>query len=119
MFFHRSSLKLFELFCGSCFPDCSVGKESAYNAGDLGSIPGLERSPGEEKGYPLLYSGLENSMDCIVHQWGLSKSWTRLSDFSLSFIFPLLSEIIFLYDAWSSDKYRDLTFAGFIQECKC
>ena len=42
----------------------SDGKESAYNVGDLGSIPGLERSPREGKGYPLQYSGLENSMDC-------------------------------------------------------
>ena len=44
----------------------SAGKESACNAGDLGSIPGLGRSPGEGKGYPLQYSGLENSVDCIV-----------------------------------------------------
>ena len=44
----------------------SAGKESACDAGDLGSIPGLGRSPGEGKGYPLQYSGLENSMDCIV-----------------------------------------------------
>jgi len=44
-------------------PDSSVGKESTYNAGDLGSIPRLGRSPGEGKGYPLQYSGLENSMD--------------------------------------------------------
>ena len=49
------------------FPGGSAGKESAYNAGDLGSIPGLGRSPGEGKGYPLQYPGLENSMDCIVH----------------------------------------------------
>ena len=42
-------------------------KKSACNAGDLGSIPGLGRSPGEGKGYPLQYSGLENSIDCIVH----------------------------------------------------
>ena len=48
------------------FPDSSVGKEFACNVGDLGSIPGLGRSPGEGKGYPLQYSGLENSMDCIV-----------------------------------------------------
>ena len=48
-------------------PCGSAGKESACNAGDLGSIPGLGRSPGEGKGYPLQYSGLENSMDCIVH----------------------------------------------------
>ena len=40
--------------------------ESTYNAGDLGSIPGLGRSPGERKGYPLQYSGLENSMDRVV-----------------------------------------------------
>ena len=49
-------------------------KESACNVGDLGSIPRLGRSPGEGKGYPLQYSGLENSMDCIVH--GVAKSWT-------------------------------------------
>ena len=49
------------------FPGGSAGKESACNMGDLGSIPGLGRPPGEEKGYPFQYSGLENSMDCIVH----------------------------------------------------
>ena len=59
----------------------SAGKESACNAGELGSIPELGRSPGEEKGYPLQYSGRENSMDCIVH--GVTKSWTRLSEFHL------------------------------------
>ena len=63
------------------FPCGSAGKESACNAGDLGSVPGLERSPGEGKGYPLQYSGLENSMDCIVH--GVAKSRTRLSDFHI------------------------------------
>ena len=46
---------------------------------DLGSIPGLGRSPGEGNGYPLQYSGRENSMDCIVH--GVPKSRTRLSNF--------------------------------------
>ena len=50
-----------------CFHNTSVGKESTYNAGDPGSIPGLGRSSGEGIGYPLQYSGLENSMDCIVH----------------------------------------------------
>ena len=106
------------------FPDSSVGKESACNAGDPGSIPGsgrspgkgigyplqsswasivaqlvknlpamretcvgkipvLGRSPGEGKGYPLQYSGLENSMDCIVH--GVTKIWTRLSNFHFHF----------------------------------
>ena len=53
--------------------------ESACNAGDLGSIPGLGRSHGEEKGYLLQYSGVENSMDCIVHE--VAKSQTRLSNF--------------------------------------
>ena len=47
------------------FPAASDGKESACNAGDLGSIPGLGRSPGEGKVCPLQYSGLENSMDCV------------------------------------------------------
>ena len=56
------------------FPCVSAGKESACNVGGLGSIPGLGRSPGEEKGYPLQYSGLEISMDCVVH--GVAKSWT-------------------------------------------
>ena len=49
------------------FPCGSAGKESACNVGDVGSIPGLGRSPGEGKGYPLQYSGLESSMDCIDH----------------------------------------------------
>ena len=57
----------------------SAGKESACNVGDLGSIPWLARSPGEGKGYPLQYSGLENPMDYIVH--GVTKSPTRLSSF--------------------------------------
>ena len=65
------------------FPCGSAGKESACNVGDLGSIPALGRSPGEGKGYPLQYSGLENSMDCIVH--GVTKSQTRLSDFHFHF----------------------------------
>ena len=63
------------------FPYGSAGKESACNEGYLGLIPGLGRSPGEGKGYPLQYSGLENYMDCIVH--GVAKSWTRLSHFHL------------------------------------
>ena len=61
------------------FPGASAGKESACNAGDLGSISGLGRSPGEGKGYPLQYSGLENSMDCIVHGIAESGTTERLS----------------------------------------
>ena len=56
------------------FPHSSVVKELACNAGDPSSIPGLGRSPGEGKGYPLQYPGLENSTDCIVH--GVAKSQT-------------------------------------------
>ena len=65
------------------FPCSSVGKESASSAGDLGSIPGLGRSPGEANGNPLQYPCLENLMDrgawwAAVH--GVAKSWARLSD---------------------------------------
>ena len=66
------------------FPGGLAGKESACNAGDLGSIYGLGRSSGEGKGYPLQYSGLENSLECIAH--GVAKSRTQLSDFHLMFI---------------------------------
>ena len=64
------------------FPDSSVSKESMCNAGDQGSIPGLRRSSGEGKGYPLQFSGLENSMDCIVH--GVTETQTWLSDFQFT-----------------------------------
>ena len=50
------------------FPGGLDGKKSACNAGDLGSIPGLGGPPGEGNSYSLQYSGLENSMDCIVHE---------------------------------------------------
>ena len=61
------------------FPGGSAGKESVCSL-----IPGLGRSPKEGKDYPSQYSGLENSMDCIVH--GVAKSWARLSDFHFHFI---------------------------------
>ena len=66
----KNELRRFNRIMG--FPGGSESKVSACNAGDAGSIPGLGRSPGEGKGYPLQYSGLENSMDCIVH--GVEKS---------------------------------------------
>ena len=72
-------------------PGGSAGKESVCNGGDLGSIPRLGRSPGEWKGYPLQYFGLENSMDCIVH--GVTKSRTRLSYFHFKCSLGPLSEI--------------------------
>ena len=61
------------------FPCGSAGKEFAFNVGDLGLFPGLGRSPGEGKGHSLQYSGLENSVDCIVH--GVADSQTRMNDF--------------------------------------
>ena len=67
------------------FPGVSDGKGSAYNAGDLGSIPGLGRSPGERNSNPLQYSCLENPMDggaWWATDHGVTKSWTRLSDFT-------------------------------------
>ena len=85
----------------TCFPGGSAGKEGACNAGDLGSNPGLGRSPGEGKGYSLQHSGLENSMNCTVHRvaksqtqltlchpmdctvHGVAKSQTQLSDFRM------------------------------------
>ena len=60
------------------FPGGSSGKESACNAGDLGLIPELGRSPGEGKGYPLQYSGLENSMNCIVRGVAKSQAWLNV-----------------------------------------
>ena len=68
----------------------SAGKESACNAGNLGSIPGLGRSPREGKSYLLQYSGLENSMDCIAY--GVAKSQTWLSDFN--------SNVNIIYCTW-------------------
>ena len=62
-----------------CFPGGSEGKEYTFSVGDLGSIPGLGRATGEGKSYSLQYSGLENSVDWIVH--GVAKSQTRLNNF--------------------------------------
>ena len=65
------------------FPWGSDGEESACSVGEMGSIPGLGISPGEGKGYPLHYSSLEISMDCVVP--GVTKSRTGLSDFHFHF----------------------------------
>ena len=62
------------------FPCGSAGQESACNAEDLGSIPGLERSPGEGKGYPLQYHGLEKSMDCMYRPRGCEESDTDFTE---------------------------------------
>ena len=73
-FIFFSSFFLYSCFVRKGLPGGSAGKESACNFGDLGSIPGLGRSPGEGKGYPLQYSGWR-----IVH--GVAKGQTRLSGF--------------------------------------
>ena len=86
------------------------GKESVCNAGDLGSIPGLGRSPGEGKSYPLQYSGLENFMNYIAH--GVAKSWTQLSGFHFGgelrlkvSAFWLIEQVIFLSSLVYLNKY--------------
>ena len=78
------------------FPHSSVGKESACNARDPGSIPRLGRSSGEGKGYPLQYSGLENSKDYTVH--GVAKSRIRLRDFHFSLFQAHVQFLAYLED---------------------
>ena len=91
--FHPPFCSLSALFPLWGFPCGSAGKESARNAGHLGSIPGLERSPGEGKGYPLQYSGLETSMDCSP--WGRKVSDTTER---LSLHFPLLLDLLLIIE---------------------
>ena len=76
------------------FPDSWVGKDSASNAGNPRSIPGLGRSAGEGLGYPLQYSGLENSMDCIVH--GVTKNQTQLSNIHFTSLYLITTKILCL-----------------------
>ena len=78
----------------SGFPCGSAGKESACNSGDLGLIPGLGISPAERKDYPLQFSDLENSMDCIVH--GVAKSQTWLSNLHFH-----VHELVIDFSFWS------------------
>ena len=77
------------------FPGDSVGKESTCNAGDTGSVPGLGRSAGEGN-----YSGLENSMEYIVH--GIARSQTRLSDFHFHFVVQSLSRVQLFVTFWTA-----------------
>ena len=85
------------------FPGGSDGKNPLVNAGDAGSVPGLGRYPGEGNGDPLQYSGLETSMDSIVH--GVAKSWTRLSNLNFTFTPPSNS-------ANMSNAFTGLEFGG-------
>ena len=86
------------LYVGLGFPGGSAGKESTCNEGDLGSIPGLGRSPGEGKGYPLQYSDLKNSMD--YSPWGCKKSDTTFTSFHIGlakcyfrFFYPIYGKL--------------------------
>ena len=85
------------------FPCGSAGKESSCNTGDLGSIPGLGRSPREGNGYPLQYSGLENSMNYIVH--GVAKSQTER--------LPLYSMVCILQKMLNQRQWSDLVCLSF------
>ena len=92
-------------------PGGLAGKESAWNAGNLSLIPGLGRSPGEGNSYPLSYSGLENSKDCVVH--GVAKSQTQLSNFHFHFHFQSkgqdttdTSQQTLTTDTFSDDTFR-------------
>ena len=97
------------------FPCGSADKEFACHAEDLGLIPGLGRSSGEGKGYPLQYSGLEKLMDCIVHE--VAKSKTQLSDFHFYFVSHLTQWLpcevsdVFLspFLRWGTEVLRDKT----------
>ena len=91
------------------FPGGAAGKESAHNVGDLGSIPGMGRSPGKGKGYLIQYSGLENSMDYIVH--GVTKSGHNWATFIFTF---------FMADQSSQTFHTTLNLlAPFSLECLC
>ena len=90
-------------------PGGSAGKEPTCNVGDLGSIPGLGRSPGEGNNYPFQYSGLEKSMDCIIH--GVVMNQIQLSDFihSLKAIASTgLSLSLFFFSFLIAGKWREL-----------
>ena len=94
------------------FPCHSAGKESSCNVGDLGSIPGLGRSPGEWKGYPLQYSGLENPRDggaWWAAVYGVAQSQTRLKQLSSSSIYIFS---ISLKLEWKLPNYGALDYLG-------
>ena len=94
------------------FPCGSAGKESTCNVGNLISIPGLGRSPGEGNSYPLHDSGLKNSMDSIVH--GVAKSRTRLSNFGLPWVaqmakhLPIMQETQVLSLGWEDPLEKEM-----------
>ena len=98
------------------FPCGSADKEFTCNAEDLGSIHGLGRFPGEVKGYPLQYSGLENSMDFIIH--GVTKSRTWLSDFHFHLHF-MSHSIIYVQHLVDSNCYFTKTVLNIWMNLYC
>ena len=100
------------------FPGSSVGKEFACNARDPSSIPGSGRSPGEGKGYPLQYSGLKNSVECIVYT--VAKSRTRLSDFHfISCPFFTGTKRGLLADFWENGEVPSHSLRQFHSNISC
>ena len=87
-------------------------KNLPNNVGDLGSIPGLRRSPGDGKGCPLQHSGLEHSMDCIVH--GVTKSRTQLSNFHFHFLPEILIPLLVSYSLPNCLKLFRIQYILFI-----
>ena len=90
----------------------STDKESTCNTGNLDSIPGLERSPGEGNSYPLQHSSLENSRNCIVH--GVAKNWTQLGDFHFQLSFHTVRGFSIVNEA--EDFFFFLKFPCFIYD---
>ena len=85
--------------------------------GNLGSIPGSGRSPGEGKGYPLQYSGLENFLDCIVH--GVPKSRTQLSDFHFLDVFAYMYLMVVLQGLPTRGSHKFSSLRKFLKEEPC
>ena len=93
------------------FPGGSAGKESACSVGDLGSIPGLGRSPRKGNGCPLQYSGLENSIDCIVLV--VTKSQIQLSNFHFHLMLKLMLQYLG-HLMWRADSLEKTPTLGTI-----
>ena len=101
-------LPIFGLHCGS------APKESTCNEGDLGSILGLGRYPGEGKGYPLQYSGLENFKDCIVHGVAKGRMWLRDFHFHLYEVYKVVKfkSRVVVTRGWGKRKKRNCCLMG-------
>ena len=100
---------------GVAFPCSSAGKEPPCNAGDLESIPGLGRSPGEGKDYPLQHPGLEKSMDFMVH--GVAKHRTRLNNFHFTSLQSNCGDSVIMIEqeAWGDSFVRVILQARILE----